>query len=110
MSLSNADKKMSKSDKSAKSIINLIDDPDVIRLKIRKAKTDSHGNIFYDPVERPELANLLRIYGALTGIPVKKVHQVFEEDNMFSFKEKLSNALIDKICPIGEKAAPLHKP
>jgi tryptophanyl-tRNA synthetase len=107
MSLSNAEKKMSKSDKSAKSIINLIDEPDIIRLKIRKAKTDSHGTISYDPIDRPELANLLRIYGALSGIPVEKVHQVFEGDNMFSFKEKLSNALIDKVCPIGEKALDL---
>ena len=107
MSLSKADKKMSKSDKSAKSIINLIDDPEIIRLKIRKATTDSLGTISYDSVGRPELANLLRIYGALAGIPVNKVHQVFEDDNMFSFKEKLSNALIDKICPIGEKALDL---
>lgn len=74
MSLSHADRKMSKSDKSPKSIINLIDEPDIIRLKIRKAKTDSLGTISYDPVNRPELANLLRIYGALSGIPVQKVH------------------------------------
>ena len=50
----------------------MIDDPEVIRLKIRKAKTDSLGMITYDPAERPELANLLRIYSALEGIPVAK--------------------------------------
>ena len=43
MSLINASKKMSKSDKSIKSVISLIDDPEMIRLKIRKAKTDSLG-------------------------------------------------------------------
>ena len=43
MSLQNANKKMSKSDKSQKSIINLVDDSEMIRLKIRKAKTDSFG-------------------------------------------------------------------
>ena len=74
MSLSNAEKKMSKSDKSQKSIINLIDDPETIRLKIRKARTDSLGTITYSPTNRPELANLLRIYGALKGIPASKVH------------------------------------
>ena len=68
MSLSNPSKKMSKSDKSQRALINMIDDPEMIRLKIRKAKTDSHGTITYDPAARPELANLLRIYCALEGI------------------------------------------
>ena len=40
-------------------------------------------------------------------MPVGKVDQLFEDDNMFSFKEKLSNKLIDKICPIGDKALEL---
>lgn len=104
MSLTNASNKMSKSDKSQRACINLIDDPEMIRLKIKKAKTDSLGIITYDPSERPELANLLRIYSALEGIPVEKSPQLFEGDNMFAFKEKLSNKLIDHICPIGEKA------
>ena len=79
----------------------------MIRLKIRKAKTDSLGIITYEPEERPELANLLRIYAALEGIPVKKAPQVFEGENMFAFKEKLSDKLIDTICPIGERALDL---
>ena len=72
MSLQNVDKKMSKSDTSKLACINLIDDPDMIRAKIRKAKTDSLGKITYDPIERPEVANLLRIYSALAGINPKK--------------------------------------
>ena len=71
--MNNARSKMSKSDKSIKSIIYLIDDPEVIRLKIRKATTDSEGSITYDPENRPEVANLLRIYAALEGIPLNKV-------------------------------------
>ena len=47
---------------------------------------------------------MLNIYAALEGIDVKKVDQLFTEDNMASFKNKLSNKIIDKICPIGEKA------
>lgn len=104
MSLQNASKKMSKSDVSKLACINLIDDPEMIRSKIRKAKTDALGKITYDPVERPEVANLLRIYSALEGIDPNKSPQLFEGDNMFAFKEKLSNKLIDKVCPIGEKA------
>ena len=104
MSLQDGTKKMSKSDSSALSCINLIDDPEMIRAKIRKAKTDSLGKITYDPEGRADLANLLRIYSALEGIDPHKTPVLFEDDNMFAFKEKLSNKLIDKICPIGEKA------
>jgi len=104
MSLQDGKKKMSKSDVSKLACINLIDDPEMIRSKVKKAKTDSLGTITYEPDQRPELSNLLRIYSAVEGIDVKKSPQLFTDDNMFSFKEKLSNKLIDKICPIGERA------
>lgn len=51
--------------------------------------------IKYD-VKRPELLNLLSIYAALEGVDVKSLDKKFENDNMFSFKEKLSNKIIDK--------------
>jgi tryptophanyl-tRNA synthetase len=98
---------MSKSDLSKLACINLIDDPEMIRTKIRKAKTDSMGAITYDAENRPEVSNLLRIYAALEGVSPNKVEQLFEGDNMFAFKEKLSTKLIDKVCPIGEKALEL---
>jgi len=104
MSLQDGLKKMSKSDTSKLSCINLIDDAELIRTKVRKAKTDSEGTITYDPENRPELANLLRIYSAVSNIDVQKSPQLFEGDNMFAFKEKLTTLLVDKICPIGERA------
>ena len=58
-------------------------------------KYDSH---------RPELQNLLSIYAALEGVSVQKVDQLFADDNMASFKTKLANKIIDRICPIGENA------
>ena len=94
---------MSKSDPSKKACINLIDDPEMIRIKIQKAKTDSLGKIKYDS-QRPALQNLLCIYAALEGVPVSKVDQLFTEDNMASFKTKLANKIIDRVCPIGDKA------
>ena len=79
--------KMSKSDKSKKACINIIDDPEMIRIKISKAKTDAIGRvrsnyiillqIKYDE-SRPELLNLLSIYAAIEGIDVKKVDQLFD--------------------------------
>lgn len=95
---------MSKSDVSKLACINLIDSPDTIRSKVRKAKTDNLGQITYEPGMRPELANLLRIYSAVASIDVQKSPQVFEGDNMFAFKQKLSDLLVDKVCPIGERA------
>ena len=72
MSLQDPSKKMSKSDPSKKSCINLIDDPEMIRIKIQKAKTDSLGKIKYDSM-RLELQNLLHIYAAIEGKDVKKI-------------------------------------
>lgn len=70
MSLKDPSKKMSKSDKSKKAVINIIDDPEMIRIKIQKAKTDSLGKIVYDAY-RPELYNLLNIYAAIEKIDPK---------------------------------------
>jgi tryptophanyl-tRNA synthetase len=67
MSLTDASKKMSKSDPSPRSKINLNDSTDEIRQKITKAKTDSILGITWDPQQRPELANLLQIFSALSG-------------------------------------------
>ena len=46
----------------------------------------------------------MSIYAALEGVSVLKVDQLFTEDNMASFKTKLANKIIDRICPIGEQA------
>lgn len=50
-----------------------------------------------------ELYNLLNMYASVKGIPASNLEDYFDNDNMFSFKMKLSDALIDKVCPIGER-------
>ena len=77
---------MSKSDKNTKACIYLTDSPEMIRVKINKAATDSLGRINFDPEGRPELANLLRVWASLKGIDVRLADEYFQEDNMFSFK------------------------
>ncbi|KAK2079742.1 hypothetical protein QBZ16_002137 [Prototheca wickerhamii] len=68
MSLQDGTKKMSKSAESDFSRINLSDDPDLIRQKIQRAKTDSFATVAGDPgVRRPEAENLLGIYRSITG-------------------------------------------
>ena len=111
MSLKNGLNKMSKSDPSDFSRINLTDDKDLIINKIKKAKTDAlpmPGK--KDNLEkRPEVLNLLGIYSILSNQKLDEVKSNFEGKNFSSFKENLSELLIDKILPIGKKIKDLLK-
>ena len=105
MSLKDGTKKMSKSDASEQSRINLKDDKDIIVNKIRKAKTDSLP-LPADKIElkkRPEAENLLNMYGSLSGEKIEKVINDFKGKNFSLLKEKLSDLIIENICPIGEE-------
>ena len=98
-------KKMSKSDPSDLSRINLTDSKDEISNKIKKAKTDpmpmpSTSN---DLSQRPEAENLLGIYSSLTGQNLEKSVKEFSGKNFSNFKEKLSEILIEKIEPISKE-------
>jgi len=105
MSLKDGLKKMSKSDPSDLSRINLTDSKDEISNKIKKAKTDpmpmpSTSN---DLSQRPEAENLLGIYSSLTGQNLEKSVKEFSGKNFSNFKEKLSEILIEKIEPISKE-------
>jgi tryptophanyl-tRNA synthetase len=111
MSLRDGTKKMSKSEDSDQSRINLKDSRDVIDQKIKKAKTDN------DPIpsevngmkNRHEAANLISIYASINGIKVEKVLKEFGGKNFSTFKGKLSESIIEKICPIGDEIKKLLK-
>ena len=105
MSLKDGTKKMSKSEISDLSRINLTDDKDLIINKIKKAKTDSlplSSNI-QDLEQRPEAKNLLRIYSSLNNLSLEQTIKNFEGKNFSEFKEKLSQVLFDKIEPISKE-------
>ena len=93
---------MSKSDRNQKGVIYLTDDQGTIRQKVSKAVTDSKGGVQLKE-DRPELANLLKIYATLKNIDEKIVDTYFSEDNLFTFKTKLADALVDEICPLGDR-------
>jgi tryptophanyl-tRNA synthetase len=102
MSLRDGTKKMSKSDESDNSRINLSDDADTIASKIRKAKTDPHPlptneNEFKG---RPEAENLLNIYAALADEPVKDVMARFAGQQFSNFKGELAELAVAKLAPI----------
>jgi tryptophanyl-tRNA synthetase len=106
MSLRDATKKMSKSDTSDASRINLTDDADTIALKIRRAKTDPAplpGSV-EELADRPEAANLVGIYGAMTDQNPPAVLNEFAGSGFGPFKEKLAEALIAHLAPITSRS------
>ena len=111
MSLKDGLKKMSKSDPSDLSRINLNDNKDLIINKIKKAKTDtlSMPSPNEDLKKRPEVQNLLGIYSSISNESIDKIKSEFEGKNFSIFKDKLSELLADKIDPIGKKIKDLLK-
>ena len=102
MSLKDGLKKMSKSEISDQSRINLTDDKDQIINKIKKAKTDAlpMPSSSKELLKRPEVKNLIGIYSSLTDLNFDKVIKEFSGKNFSDFKESLSQVLVDKIIPI----------
>jgi len=109
MSLKDGMKKMSKSDPSDLSRINLTDEKDEIYNKIKKAKTDamSMPMDIKDLVKRPEAENLLEIYSSLKDQKLENSINDFNGKQFSEFKEKLSEVLIDKIEPISKEVKKL---
>ena len=105
MSLKDGLKKMSKSDPSDLSRINLTDNRDEILNKIKKAKTDPLPlpSDIKDLNERPEAENLLGIYSSLKNQNLEKSIIEFKGKNFSEFKEKLSGTLIETIDPISKE-------
>ena len=111
MSLRDGTKKMSKSDASDQSRINLKDDKDLINQKIKKAKTDS------EPIpseinglkNRKEALNLISIYASINNSSVSEVLKDFGGKNFSTLKSKLTESLVERICPIGKEIRRLLK-
>ena len=105
MSLKDGTKKMSKSDVSDLSRINLKDSKDLIINKIKKAKTDPHPipNIVEELENRPEAENLLGIYSSLKNQNINSTLKEFGGKNFSEFKISLSEQLVDKISPMAKE-------
>jgi tryptophanyl-tRNA synthetase len=102
MSLRDGTAKMSKTDPSDMSRINLTDSDDVIAQKVRKAKTDAEP-LPDEPLlldSRPEARNLVGIYAAVNGVTVEQVLQRFAGQGFGIFKPALADALVGLLAPI----------
>ena len=111
MSLKDGTKKMSKSDPSDLSRINLTDKKDEIVNKIKKAKTDNSALPSDDKKlnERPEVENLLGIYSSLSNQTLSDSINEFGGKNFSEFKQKLSDLVVAKISPISDEINKLKK-
>ena len=111
MSLRDGSAKMSKSDPSDMSRINLTDDADAIMAKVKKAKTDP-APLPEDKAGlagRAEAANLVGIYAAMAGISIEAVLAEFGGQGFGKFKPALGELLIDRLAPIGARFAELRR-
>ena len=111
MSLKDGSKKMSKSEVSDLSRINLTDDKDLIINKIKKAKTDAFPipSSLDELTTRMEAKNLLGIYSSLKNFSLEKTIKQFSGRNFSDFKKDLSQVLVDKIDPISKEIKKLLK-
>ena len=111
MSLRDGTTKMSKSDPSDMSRVNLNDDPDLIAQKVRKAKTDPEP-LPGDPAEldgRPEAKNLVTIYAALADESVADVLARFAGHGFGAFKPALADLMVETLRPIGQRLAEFQR-
>ena len=99
MSLQNPENKMSKSDKNLNNIISLLDEPSVIRKKIKRAVTDSGTDIIFDE-KRIGLANLLTIYSIASGDSISKIENNYKGKMYSDFKNDLGDIVVDFLNPI----------
>ena len=111
MSLRDGTKKMSKSDPSDQSRINLTDDADAIAMKIRRAKTDPlpMPETLEDAEKRPDADNLLGIFAALADREKADVVREFAGQQFSAFKAALTEVAVAKLGPVGAEMQRLMK-
>ena len=102
MSLSDPTKKMSKSD--PKGDIFLKDEPNIIRKKIMSAVTDTGSDIYYDPINKPGISNLLQIYAALSDITIEEAQAKFKDIHQYGeFKKIVADKVLEELVPFQER-------
>lgn len=102
MSLTDPTKKMSKSD--PKGDIFLKDEPNIIRKKIMSAITDTGSDIYYDPINKPGISNLLQIYAALSDITIEEAQAKFKDIHQYGeFKKIVADKVLEELVPFQER-------
>jgi len=108
MSLQEPTRKMSKSE-AEDSFISVLDTPDIIRRKYRRAVTDSEACVRFDPENQPGVSNLLSIICALTGESMDSLVATFEGKGYGDLKSAVTDATVDALAPIQAEFARIMK-
>ena len=108
MSLQDPEKKMSKSDENPNASIYLMDDPDTIMRKFKRAVTDSLAQVVYSE-EQPGIRNLIDIYSACTGKSVADIEKEFDGKGYGDFKMAVGESVVDTLKPLQAKYFELEK-
>ncbi|MBQ3782338.1 MAG: tryptophan--tRNA ligase [Lachnospiraceae bacterium] len=107
MSLQEPTKKMSKSDENVNASIYLLDDPDTIIRKFKRAVTDSDNEIRYSE-DKPGIRNLIDIYGATTGKSKEEIEKEFDGKGYGEFKLAVGESVVDILKPLQERMKELE--
>ena len=102
MSLQDPTKKMSKSDENANGYIAMLDDPDTILRKLRRAVTDSEARVAYGE-GKDGVNNLMGIYSVVTGKTMEEIEAEFEGRGYGEFKEAVGEAVVAALRPVQER-------
>lgn len=108
MSLQDPSKKMSKSDENENASIYLMDDPDTIIRKFKRAVTDSEAVVRYSE-SQPGIMNLIDIYSACTGKSAKDIEKEFDGKGYGDFKLAVGESVVDVLKPVQARFADLSK-
>ena len=109
MSLTDPSVKMSKSDESDKSRVNLLDLLDTIRQKIKSAVTDSGNEVKYDEKGKPAISNLLNIYSGFSGKSIAEIEKDFNGKSYVEFKDALAEVIAEALTPFQQRYQELQK-
>ncbi len=102
MSLQDPSSKMSKSDSNENAFIILMDDPDTIRRKLKRAVTDSEGVVRFND-DQPGVKNLINIYSKITDKTTDEIVASYEGKGYAQFKDDLAEVIIGEVRPIQER-------
>ena len=102
MSLANPEAKMSKSENDDPGRVCLMDKPEDILRKFKRAVTDSEGGVYRSP-DKPGVSNLIEIYAAVTGKSPEAVEQEFSGQGYGAFKPAVGEAVVEALRPIREE-------
>lgn len=103
MSLQDPTSKMSKSDDNEWATIHMLDEPDKIVKKIKKAVTDSLGHVHYDKENQPGVSNLMSIHSAISHKSFEEIEKMYEGQGYGVFKKDVADLVVGEMTPILER-------